>query len=374
MSIIEQTKYWRADRILKEHANYNMIIGERSNGKTYGCLDWCLKDYFETGHQLAVIRRWDNDFKSQQGKSMFRALVKNGLVKKYSGGKYDNIIFRRGAWYIVKYDAKLDKYIGEDEPFAISFSLNAAEHYKSSSYPDIYNILFDEFIASRQYLEDEFVIFMNLISTIVRDRDPDELKIFMCANTINKYNPYFIEMGIDNADDLEQGKIYKYEYKHGLTVALEYADNVKGGKKSDKLFAFNNSKLNMITDGKWQLAMYPHRPKKFKSSDIQLTYFVIFGKQTLQCEIVVLEDEGNMETFTYIHRKTTPIKNYTDIVYSQEYSTNPYHFRKLTKPKSEIEKKIAWYYVNERVFYQDNEVGNIMSNYLQWSANDNIII
>ena len=58
------------------------------------------------------------------------------------------------------------------------------------------NILFDEFITRSMYLPDEFVIFTNVLSTIIRDRN--NVKIFMCGNTVNKYCPYYKEMGLNN--------------------------------------------------------------------------------------------------------------------------------------------------------------------------------
>ena len=38
-------KYYSLDNILKNKAQYNMIIGERSNGKTYACLYKAVENY-----------------------------------------------------------------------------------------------------------------------------------------------------------------------------------------------------------------------------------------------------------------------------------------------------------------------------------------
>ena len=37
----------------------------------------------------------------------------------------------------------------------------------------------------------------------------------------------------------------------------------------------------------------------------------------------------------------------------------------ILKPRYEFEKKIAWYYNNLKVFYQDNSVGNAIANYIK---------
>ena len=55
------SKFYTLDRIKKKKAVYNVIIGERSNGKTYAVLLEGLKTYLKTGGQIAYIRRWKED-------------------------------------------------------------------------------------------------------------------------------------------------------------------------------------------------------------------------------------------------------------------------------------------------------------------------
>ena len=42
-------KYYSLKPILKRKAVYNVIIGERSNGKTFACLKLALENYFTKG-------------------------------------------------------------------------------------------------------------------------------------------------------------------------------------------------------------------------------------------------------------------------------------------------------------------------------------
>ena len=81
-------KYYSLSNILKKNARYNMIFGERSNGKTYAVLDYAVQEYFKTGHQIAVLRRWREDFKGKRGAAYFDNLVCNGeeenKIKEYS--------------------------------------------------------------------------------------------------------------------------------------------------------------------------------------------------------------------------------------------------------------------------------------------------
>lgn len=336
-----------------------VAVGERSNGKTYSALKYAINDYAKTGAQLALVRRWQDDFSGKRGASMFNALVENGEVSKATNGEYDNIYYWSGRWYFCKYNDKGERTQSE-EPFCYGFALTSGEHDKSTSYPRIKNIVFDEFIA-RSFIPDEFILFMNVLSTIIRDRD--DVKIFMLGNTINKYNPYFKEMGID-ITKLEKGKITTFNYgSSGLSVAVEYCEHNKKGKRSDSYFAFNNPKLSMIHSGEWELDIYPHCPIKYRPKDILFTYFIIWENITLQCEIV--EKDG--VSFTYVHKKTGDLKEPDkDLIYSTDNDPRPNWRRRITKPFLPIEKKIAMYYATDKVFYQDNEIGDVVRNYLEW--------
>ena len=163
------------------------------------------------------------------------------------------------------------------------------------------------------------------------------------------------------------GTIDFYTYgESGLSVAVEYVKPNKDGKKSDIYFAFDNPKLKMITGGEWQISLYPHCPCKFKQNEILFVYYIIFEGDILQCEIIHHEDLF----FTFIHKKTTEIKNESEtIIYTLEFSPKPNYRRKITIPTSDIERKIVWFFKNDKVFYQSNEIGNIVMNYLEQCKN-----
>lgn len=103
------------------------------------------------------------------------------------------------------------------------------EHDKSTSYPNITTIVFDEFLTRGSYLKDEFILFTNVCSTIIRQRN--DVKIFMLGNTVNKYSPYFSEMGLSNIKNQKQGTIDIYRYGDSdLIVAVEYCASTQSGK------------------------------------------------------------------------------------------------------------------------------------------------
>lgn len=353
-------KYYSLKNILNKNAQYNVIFGERSNGKTYSVLKYALLNYVNNGEQLAIVRRWQEDFTGKRGATIFNALVLNDEVSRATGGEWTGVYYYGSRWYLCRYEK--DKRITDEKPFAYGFSISSAEHDKSTSYPEITTICFDEFLTRTSYLPDEFVLFMNVVSTIIRHRT--NVKIFMLGNTVNKYCPYFHEMGLTHAREMKSGTIDVYHYGDtDLTVAVEYTAPNKHGKESDLYFAFDNPKLSMITGGAWEINIYPHCPVKYKPKEIMFIYFIEFAGDLLQCEIICHDDIN----FTFIHRKTTDIKDTeTSVIYSPEYSPRPNYKRKITKPTNTLERKIAEHYIKDKVFYSDNEVGEIVRNYLIW--------
>ena len=119
----------------------------------------------------------------------------------------------------------------------------------------------------------------------------------------------------------------------------------------------------MITEGAWELDIYPHCPVKFKEKDIKLRYFIEFDKELFECKIVVIKHN----VFTYIHRKTTELrKPNEDIIYSTNYDSRWNWSRCLTKPKSKTENLIWNFFKYDRVYYSSNEVGDAIHNYIMW--------
>lgn len=365
-----KNNYWNISNILSKNCIYNFIYGERSNGKTYGVLQYGLEQYFKRGSEIAIIRRMDEDFKQKRGASMFNALLENGVVQKLSKGKYNSIKYFSQRWYFQHIDEDKKKTYTEEEPFAYAFSLSSMEHDKSTSYPRVRTIFFDECITRDYYLPDEFVLFQNVLSTIIRERD--DVLIFMAGNTVNRDCPYFKEMGFTNIKKQIAGTIDVYTYGDSdLRVAVEYCGTSKEkSKKSDKYFAFDNPRLKMITKGAWEIDIYPHLPIKYKPKDIIYKFFIVYNDETLQCEVIsTKEPESKRDViFIYVHRKTTPIKdddgNY--MVYQQEYNPLPNYRRKITKPINDVERKIVQLINMDKMFYQDNDVGELIRNYLMW--------
>lgn len=356
-------KYYSTKAIDKKNATYNVIFGERSNGKTYALLQKGVKDYLDGKGQMAYVRRWKEDITGRRAAQVFEGLKANGEIKKLTNDEFEGVHYFSGKWYLCNYDANGKAVYSDQDIICYAFALSDVEHNKSTSFPNINLIIFDEFLTNRLYLQDEFVQFMNTISTIVRRRET--VKIYMLGNTVNKFCPYFKEMGLEHIQKMKQGTIDVYTYGESkLTVAVEYCKSSADSqnKEANKYFAFDNPKLAMITGGAWELALYPHLPYKYKPSDVLLTYFIEFNDNIYQCNIITVGEN----CFTYIHAKTTELQNPdSDMVYSLEFVPKPNYNRNIFKPINNIQKKIMWFFNTDRVFYQDNNIGDAISNYLK---------
>ena len=161
-----------------------MIIGERSNGKTYACLKYALDNFFKKGEEFVYLRRWNDDVKTKRMQTLFTPF------KDYLEKRNGKVIFKSGTFYFVDLDTEIETVM------AYALSISEVEHMKSSSYENVTTVIFDEFLTRRVYLVNEFVSFMNVLSTIIRKRE--NVTIFMLGNTVNRYCPYFSEMGLKN--------------------------------------------------------------------------------------------------------------------------------------------------------------------------------
>ena len=200
-------------------------------------------------------------------------------------------------------------------------------------------------------------------------RGDNTIKILMAANTVDMIGcPYFKEMGLTHVKNMKQGDTELYSYGNSkLQVAVHFCDAPLEGKPSDVYFAFDNPRLKLITTGDAEFDIYPHMTETVSPADVVFTYFIIYDDVTMQCNVVNKDNE----TFTFIHRKTTELKHEDkDIIFTTEANTKNNYSGRLTKPINKALRKLYWYYVANKVFYSDNEIGETVARYLYWCNNN----
>lgn len=362
-------KHWDIRPIKNIPALYRLVVGERSNGKTYGLDLDCIDDYLKTGAQTAYVRRWPDDIRKGKMMLKFSTICKNQEVTRLSDGVWNGVAYKDKAFWLIANDDG-DNTVYDTQPFAFVFSISAMEHDKSIPYPGVRRIVFDEFISRRGYIQGEFMLFMNVISSIARERD--DVDIWMLGNTVSKDCPYFAEMGLKHIMKQEAGTIDTYTYKKDgkeMLVAVERTANL-AAKKSDRYFIFDNPQLEMITGGVWEMALYPHLFEKYKPEQIMFEFFVVYRGETIHCEVV----DGDSGIFIFAHEKTTPLQeNEDDLIFTTVQTNKPNHRMCITKPVLPVERKILEMIQLERMCFQDNSVGEVFNDYLKWCRGHSVI-
>lgn len=352
--------YYSLKRIHKYDAVYNVVIGQRSNGKTFAWKELCLDNYVRSGEKGAYIRRFDEEIKPANLSQLFEVHDIETITK----GQYNSTTYKTKSFYLCwKEDGKIVAI--DDEPFCNCYALNTWETAKGADRGYVSTICFDEFMTRKAYLPNEFVLFQQILSSIIRDRD--KAKIYMLANTVNKYCPYFKEMGLTHVPDMKQGDIelYKFGENNDLTVAVEYCAESKNTKKVKKFYAFDNPQLEMITSGNWEIALYPHAPVSHTKADIVCKFYIMFDKKIGCGDVIKTEDR----LYIFYHMHTgTHVPDEHDIVYLEEHDGCLNHAVFTSEIRNEKQKLIVDLMNTKREFYSSNEVGEYIRN---WKINVN---
>lgn len=351
-----------------ERIQYYVIYGKRSNGKSYSVWEEMLVDYLKNGNQGVYIRRWDDEIVKSKGMKAPMSLCCNGngdnVVALYSGGLWDTIVYKDRCFYLAKKDPNNPTASPkcDQDPFVFAMAVNTMQKDKSSGgFQKVRSVLFDEFIPTNgHYVDtDEFVTFMNCISTIIRFTN-DQCKVYMCANAYSPRCMYFMEMGLKNIGQMVPGDLQLYQYgDSGLFVAVEYSDSPTRVKPTDKYFAFGNPKLDIIAgDGTWATDTYPKSPRKYTKDDIVGNFFVDYEGEMAQGDMVVVDDCS----FILFHMKTTNLKDPdTDLIYSQTLDPRPNWKRSLKDTSCELTAAIRAMIMDGRCYYADNMTGDFLS-------------
>lgn len=350
--------------------DYSLIIGERSNGKTFYFTRYVLENFKKTGEQFVYLRRWESEYQgSNSARNVFDTLItpKKNYISEIFGKEYDRIEFWGGRYFLCKYNESKGESKRTDIIVGYGLILAHMEKYKSTSYNNVTTVIFDEFLTRGNYINNEFVLYSNMLSTIIRDRD--NVKMVLLGNTVSKYGcPYFREMGLKSVDHQKQGTIDMYEYEGTpLTVAVEYCATTSKTKKSNKYFNFVNPALQTIINGAWEVPSYTHLEVKYKPKNVIYKCFLEYEGKLLECEFIRL----GFHIFGYWHYKTTPIKDEYAIVYTDKPSYKRNIINDFNHPTNPISNKIrAMYYAN-KMCYQDNEVGEIVYSFINRNTDIN---
>lgn len=185
--------YYSYDKILSLNAVFNLILGPRGDGKTYGAKRKVIRDAINEGKQFIYLRRYKEEVKLSS--ATFFADIEHLFPE------WDFKVNGTGA-YMAPITTK-DEKKREWTLIGYFIALSRAQQYKSVSFAKVQTIIFDEFVIEKgavHYLPNEPTIVNNFYSTVDRYREKDgkkSVRLFMLANAVAITNPHFIEYGID---------------------------------------------------------------------------------------------------------------------------------------------------------------------------------
>ena len=363
----KKNDHWTGDRIRRENADYNIVIGERGNGKTYDIQKMCIEKFLKTGEQCFLLRRWMEDVKPSNAANFWDGNLLAKLTDM-SGGRFRNIVLRGMRYIAVDYDDKGKPIVNEENTIGFIWDVNEAERLKGQSFPGVTNIVFEEFISLSQmgYIPDEVTLFLNCLSTIIRDRT--NVKVWMLGNTVNPYNPYFKHFGIKGLE-LRQGEIWtKTDTLTGCKLAVEFcAQRRQGSLKgtSAKYFAFGTAdgSTDMILTGQWQLPDYPL--KKFRATQSVKKYVVLFDDRKMMMHLMI-NDNGD----PYLYVRTLQDFRITDDLIVMDLLPNMkknYYTAFQNLPLNDTTRMIYSLLTNKKIYFDDRMTGAYFYNFLSQS-------
>lgn len=336
-------KFYSCENILKKNAQYNLIYGERSNGKSYCIKERCVSKAYHNGEKFVLLRRHQIDVKANDVESYFA----DTPVKSITNGEYNTITVYTSNIYLSNI---IDDKIVRGRQIGRCLYLSGAEHFKSQAFPDYTDVIFEEVLTKNAYLPDEPSILMDLISTIARRR---EIKVWMIGNTVSRVCPYYTDWALINIPKQEQGTIDLYTIntsqidengeKVVVRIAVEYCEN--SGNNSKMFFG---RKEKSIAGGSWECDEHPNI-STVESYDVAYEILLIRYNFSFVVQLCVDNNTGGVFVYVYPYTKNRHI----DRIISDDFSTSPLVTDRLLPNESIIRECI----MNNRVCYSDNLTG-----------------
>jgi len=335
----KKKKYYDIKPLLKNDANYYILLGMRSNGKSYQVKLTVLEDAFNNGNMFVYLRRFKDDIKQYYVESYFADMDISAITK----GKYSLVV----AWQGFIYFANLNDKGQIERGLRIGryCALNEAQRYKSNTFVNYKWIVYEEFITNEVYLSDEPDKLQQFISTVARDKT---IKVLLIGNTISRVCPYFSEWMLTGTLKQKPNTIELYHMKDdkGRETACIAVENCTAVENDNKMFFGKATK--QILSGEWDVKISPRLPKNIKEYEelymMQVHYQIfIFNIKLL------LDSDGAIYTYIYPAKE---LKKGGRIL-STDFSTNQQQTVNLNN-KSGMEKKIVECFAAGKVCYSDN--------------------
>jgi hypothetical protein len=165
--------FYNGNEALTHNCLFNFVVGNRGAGKTFWSKEWAIKDFLKTGAQFIYVRRYKEEFAKGKKDKFF-----DDIEEKFPDNEFK----------VKGFTAYID-----GKPCGQFMALSTSKIEKSTAFPKVNKIIFDEFILDKgfyHYIPDEVTNFLELYETVARTRD--NVRVFFLSNAISITNPYFL--------------------------------------------------------------------------------------------------------------------------------------------------------------------------------------
>ena len=334
-------KFYSIKNLLSTDAQYMMLLGKRSNGKSYQVKHQVIEDFLKDGTMFIYLRRWQRDIKASAVEYYFNDVN----VSKVTNGEGEGIRAWQSKIYLYRMN---DKGKREQKIMGMYCALNEAERYKSWAFTGFGNIIYEEFITDQTYLTDEPTRLQQFVSTVFR---LGKGRVYLVGNTLSRVCPYFHEWSLEGTLKQKQGtiEIYHYHDFEGdvVDIAVENCENT-----ANKNTMFFGQAGKQIVSGEWDVKAMPHLPKPI--NEYEMVYEVMIVYQAFKFVMQLLVDENTGGRIIYVYPFTGHRKIHRII--TDEFSDKPNITSCLIKKRRPEMIMIECLSIN-KVCYSDNLTG-----------------
>lgn len=347
-----------------DKSNYAVLMSIRSTGKTTAWLliGLIMNQMYNT--QTGYIRQYEDMTAPVNAKELLKVIndYKSGYyIKAITKNRWNSSVIKARRIYLCYRDEEGKVIDTAEEPWLIELSLDRMEDYKSTlNVPRMDLVIFDEFISSR-YMPNEFVILMQLLSTILRSRK--SMRVLLLANNTNVNHIYFKEFEISKiVKTLKTGDNVLTRTGRGTSIYVELI-GLKPTRHRQEVnaayFGFENPLLSSITGSDdWSFETVPHIVNEESDTVLNKMLRVEHNNVFLQAEFTQTENRG---LIVNIHECTTTHKDSIILTLEEIWDNNHlYGFG------HGFLCRLFWdLYKENKIYYDTNESGAILKDYIK---------
>ena len=349
---------WTPQKVPFESCAHSLILSNRTRGKTTNVLLYLLimrKLYKISG---AYIRPTENQIQAKKIKGIFATIENFNYISVIFDDRWNSVKYYGQKYYLCYRDEDGNILDTDSTPFMYTFSVDKHEEYKSSFADNTCDfIIYDEFIRG-SYTQDEFVSFLDLVSTIRRNRETT--RCVWLANSTDLFSPYFRELCISKqVSTMVEGESQIIKVAEGAKVYVEII-----GKQNDEktislnrfFFGFPNKRLQSIVGGGWAMPVFQHC-KRCEKEVLARNIYVNYNENFINLKLCYNDDLGFFVDCSPANQTYNDSYIYTN----GEIKASNEHYKLGTR--NAIDKRIWGLFESNRFYYSDNTTGAMISAY-----------